>query len=562
MRFWLEKIFEAKRYLFKNEQPLWIYLVCGSFGLRLLLGEMQGYFIAANGYHDDILMIRYSQLIEHFINHNLPPQDLLVKDMGFPLILRLVKFTGIPYSVMMSLLWFFAALSTVALVRVLTEEKNLWRDLAVFVFVLFAPVAFEYTGTRIYRNSAMAQMYFIALSMMSIFFVWHFIKPRVTPRVLVAFNVVFGLAFTLTYYIKEDGIWLLGCLLAVMFVCFVRIILSGEQILPRVALLMIPLIIFAGSTVAYKGVNKICFGVYLINNRTEGELGNFLKLIYKIKSDERTGSVWAPIDALNQAFNASKTLRENSALKEAVWHTGWFKKDIEKNPIQGDFLGWVMLSELYNSGTCHTLREQEEFLGKVNAELEAAFDANILQRDDRFQLVSSMGGMTKEEIFSLFPAMLLEYKAYITLHHVEPNRERQNMDNARTLKLASRALRMNLAKYAEPRFSTETANAFIKKLFAVYSAVQGALFIAALLGVIFGICTIRQKIFSVNEYLMLAIASGSLLLSLVYAFAIAWFCKFLSTNMAIFYGVGLVPMLTLFEIFGTYLLYRMCKNKF
>ena len=560
MRFLLEKFSNAKRYLFKNEQPLWIYSVCVLFGLRLLLGRMQGYFIEAKSFHDDALMINYADLTEHFITQNLLLQDLLVKDMGFPLILRFTKFIGLPYSEMMSLLWFFAALSIVALMRILTGEKNLWRDLLLFAFVLFSPIAFEYTGTRIYRNAALAQLYLIVLSMMIILFVWHFIKPRITPRELLIFNVTFGLVFTLTYYVKEDGFWLLCCLVAVMFVCLAKIIIDGRKILERIALLLVPLIVFAGGTVAYKTVNKIFFGVYLINNRTEGELGKFQNLIYKIKSDERTGTIWAPTDALNQAFNASETLRKTPALKNAVWHTTWFKEDITKNPIHGDYLGWVMVNELYHSGTCKSFREQEEFLGKVNSELQAAFEAGTLQKDDRFQLISSMGGMTLKEIFSLFPMMLFEYQAHVMLISNGPNNQLQDMEQKDNVMKASKLLNMNLAQYTEPTSSTETTKSFLKKMFPVYSVVQSVLFIGALLGIIFGVSALRKKIFSTKEYLMLAIALGNFLLSLVYAFAIAWFCKFLNVSNTIFYDVGLVPMLTLFEIFGTCLFYRMLKG--
>lgn len=560
MRFLLEKFSNAKRYLFKNEQPLWIYSVCVLFGLRLLLGRMQGYFIEAKSFHDDALMINYADLTEHFITQNLFLQDLLVKDMGFPLILRFTKFIGLPYSEMMSLLWFFAALSIVALMRILTGEKNLWRDLLLFAFVLFSPIAFEYTGTRIYRNAALAQLYLIVLSMMIILFVWHFIKPRITPRELLIFNVTFGLVFTLTYYVKEDGFWLLCCLVAVMFVCLAKIIIDGRKILERIALLLVPLIVFAGGTVAYKTVNKIFFGVYLINNRTEGELGKFQNLIYKIKSDERTGTIWAPTDALNQAFNASETLRKTPALRNAVWHTTWFKEDITRNPIHGDYLGWVMVNELYHSGTCKSFREQEEFLGKVNSELQAAFEAGTLQKDDRFQLISSMGGMTLKEIFSLFPMMLFEYQAHVMLISNGPNNQLQDMEQKDNVMKASKLLNMNLAQYTEPTSSTETTKSFLKKMFPVYSVVQSLLFIGALLGIIFGVSALRKKIFSTKEYLMLAIALGNFLLSLVYAFAIAWFCKFLNVSNTIFYDVGLVPMLTLFEIFGTCLFYRMLKG--
>ena len=171
-----------------------------------------------------------------------------------------------------------------------------------------------------------------------------------------------------------------------------------------------------------------------------------------------------------------------------------------------------------------------------------------------------MGGMTSEEISSLFPMMLFNYQAYVTLQANEPNNQLQDMEHKGNIRRASKVLHMNLAQYAEPRPCTEATKSFLKEIFKVYSVVQSVLFIGALLGIIFGLCALRKRIFSTKEYLMLAIALGSLLLSLVYAFAIAWFCKFLNVSNVIFYGVGLIPMLMLFEIFGTYLLYRMLKG--
>lgn len=565
----MKKFFsEATRYLLEHESRAWLFAACVLFAVRLLIGRMAGCHILTTAYHDDMLMIRYADLIGHFITHNLPPQDLLVKDMSFPLMLRLVKFTGIAYTDFLALLWFLAALSVVALFRTLTAEKNLACDLAIFAFVLFAPVAFEYPGVRVYRTAAIPPLYFVVLSLMALQFAWHFIKHKLPPRRLLTFEVVLGFFFALTYYVKEDGIWLLMCLASVTTICFVKIIFDGEQIFRRVAILMIPLMIFAGGTIAYKSVNKICFGVYLINNRTEGELGKFQQLIYKIKSDERTASIWTPTDALAQAFDASETLRQAPALREAVWHTDWFNGDITTHPIDGDFLGWVMLRTLYDSGTCKTLADQENFLGKVNAELNAAFETGQLQRDDRFQLVSSMGSMTTQEIFSLLPLMAAEYLVHVTLQFNEPCSDFQNAQDKRTLNRASKVLNMDLAEFAEPRFYTHATMNFLEKMFALYSVIQTLLFVAANVGVVGSLWAIirNKKSFSARGYVLLAIAAGNLLLSVAYALAIAWFCEYLYAkgdyNPLKWLSVGFVPMLMTFEIFGTYLLWCLCKQKF
>ena len=66
---------------------------------------------------------------------------------------------------------------------------------------------------------------------------------------------------------------------------------------------------------------------------------------------------------------------------------------------------------------------------------------------------------------------------------------------------------------------------------------------------------------------MLTIACGEFMLSIVYAFAIAWFCYFLRENgndiwllTLKYYSTALIPMLMTFEISGAYLFCRLYKN--
>lgn len=552
--------FSTAHSLLQDESLCLILGVCILFALRICLARMTGGHLVTTGYGDDVLMMDYADLRGHFIKENRFPYDMLVKDMGFPLILCVIKFTGFVYTDVISLFWLFAALTSVALLRTLTERKNSPLEVAIVAFIMFAPIAFdEGTGTRIYRNAALTPLYFVVLNMLAIMFARPFMRTP-TP---VNFHIILGLVFTLTYYVKEDGIWLLICLAAVTTIVVGKIFFDGNG-LRRVAIALIPLIIFAGGTVAYKTVNKIFLGVYLVNNRTEGELADFLRLIYKIKSDERSAVTWAPTDAIAKAFDASATLKAAPDLREAVMHTPWFGGDIKKNPIYGDFLGWVMLRAIYDSGTCKTLPDQEIFFGKVNAELRDAFDSGRLQPDDRFQLVSSAGGMTVPEIFSLVKLTLMEYFSHVTLLYLyEPGSYPQDFEVPAEAERAAAFTNMNLT---EPNPHAQDAKSILVKTFALYSVVQSVMFATALVGTTGGVRKFfrRKKFFTVGERLMLAISFGALVLSAIYAFAIAWFCAFLCAMDQYFslqfYSVGLVPMLMTFEIFGTYLFWQQ-KNR-
>lgn len=569
------------------QKNLAFVIVAGAlFGLRLYLGRLTGCSFDPTLYHDDMLLINYADLHAHFVTQNLPPQDALAKDMGFSLILWLIKESGFIFTDAISTLWLVAALMVVVLIRTLRGEQNFFAELAAFAFVLFTPIAFDFnTGTKIYRNVVLPPLYFMTLTMMALMFARHFLPPIKTSR-LFMFNVTFGLVFTLTYYVKEDGLWLLLCLIATSLICLIKIFMDGKRRLIGTAILLIPLIVFACGTTAYKVVNQKFFGVYLVNNRTGGELIEFLKLIYKIRSDERTASIWAPADAISKAFDASATLSSKPALKDEIFHTRWFGDNIEKNPIQGEYLGWVMLSALYDSGTCRTPADQENFLRTVNSELQAAFDAGTLPADDRITFLPSMGSMTAQEIFSLREPIKIAYRAHLTLDTYLPGALpldfapfvkkfdlptnpadyglqsfilTQKTEPAEIVAKVSALTRINLA---EPNPKAELANRIITKIFSVYAVLQCVLFIAAIIGVGLTLRKIflRKKI-SIGDRLTLTIALANVILSLCYAFAVAWFCVFIrdSGNVLWFgflkyYSTAMVPMLMTFEILGASLL--------
>ena len=80
---------------------------------------------------------------------------------------------------------------------------------------------------------------------------------------------------------------------------------------------------------------------------------------------------------------------------------------------------------------------------------------------------------------------------------------------------------------------------------------------------------IRRENIESKEYLCIFIVVAMLLISLVYALAIAWFTKFLFINQGKltgmlclnFYSVGLIPMLAFAELSGSYLFYRYIQQK-
>lgn len=526
------------------------------FAIRMWLGREIGVFIIAGSRHDDLLMIQYAFLREH-----LPYNDALVKDMGFPIFLRLVDWSGLSYVDWLSILWLLAAVVMTWLFILVTGNKDRRIWFLVYIFVLFNPVAFETIGRRVYRQAFLSPMYFMTLGMMTALFAIFWNRLKISPAKLAILGVLLGGVFTWTFYTKEDGIWLLMCLVAALLCSLIKNFFNDGDLkikLTHALIILLPLAIFAAGTVFYKSVNQKYFGVYLINNRTEGELGRFVKNVYRTKSDERTSTIWAPTDVIIKFFDTSETLRGNEKLRDAVMHTAWRQDDIVKNPIQGDFLTWIMMVELANSGTCHTAAEQEEFLKLVNDEIDAAFDAGILQEDDKFQLSSSMGGYSFEEIMDL-----RELTAHIFLAHTFPSFHYGNYFESSILgdfaepdpekfhamfAYVSTILNLDLLSEVDNVALRENLTA---KLFLIYTVINAVLSIAALISIFMPPIS--------KNFLQWLICVGFLLLSAVYAFAISWFSTFLGFG-GLYYSNGIIPMLAIIEIFGAYRLISLRFN--
>ena len=548
--------------------------------LRILAGRLFGVTFWPFAYYDDALMFRYADLSEHFVDQSLRYIDLLVKDMGFPIFLKFLQVTGIVYTDAISIIYFFGAVMFTLLFSTLTDIRRKEILLIIYVFVLFNPVAFSGTSLRLYRNSALAPFYILVITMMVYLFVIYWKNLELTLKQRICFSVIFGFFFTWTYYMKEDGIWLLMSLAAIIVTCFFHEVFIDTKPLKEkfihTLILFLPLIMWFSGTVAYKSINEHYFGVYIINNRTEGELGRFLKNVYHIKSAERTGKIWAPADAVMKAFDTSETLKNNVELRENVLHTPWFtnadKPTIFEAPIHGDFLGWVMLSSIYDTKTCLTLADQETYFKKVNQELETAFENGTLEKDDKFYITSSMGGRTFSEILQLKEGIALAYILHlfvtdnpnITEYRIYTDNDKTFEDTVADYKgiIAKAGDFANIDFFAKNEYYKQ-AYTFSLITFWIYRVLNLVLVSCSFVGIFLAVRKIIHS--SVKEcsntLLTVVIVTGTLLLSAVYALAISWFSEFLVVVAALnFYGIGIIPMLIIFEVFGTYLFLNSFKS--
>lgn len=374
--------------------------------IRVVLGAKAGCFYSSAAVYDDQLMAKYSMLWNHFNN---PDTYSLVKTMIYPLFINIVYVLNIKYTVVISLIWVLDAYLVYKIVNKIT--KNSWLSMFFYIYTLFMYPAFDqWTGTRMYRNAIIAP--FVLLTICLILKQIINIKSERFTYKSILNTIILGIVFTFTYYIKEDGMWLMACLLFTIVISIGMLIyrikskkeeikIKKRELIKFAIILIVPLLIFELITFSYKSINKHYFGVFEIETKSGGNLGKFNNLIYKIKSPNRTSTVWAPYDAIEKAFDVSETLKKYPELEENILHSIWCAGDIKANPIHGDFLTWVLRESLLETGIWESEEQIDNLFGQINKELEEAFNNGSLEKDNKIQIVSSAGGRSLTEMKKL-----------------------------------------------------------------------------------------------------------------------------------------------------------------
>ena len=538
---------------------------------RIYLGELTGVWFPSDQAYDDALLVQYA-LSTHY---QYPNHLTLLKTMSFPWFLDLVYISQLNYTLVLSLLWCLAA---ILIFRFLYKNtNNVWISFFFFLYVLFMPTAFElWMGTRLYRNAIIAPFVIIVFYFMvsNIFLVCKN-KSFDNKRFFIS-SIIFGLFFTFSFYIKEDGIWLLMCLISSIILCsiiiVVRMFFSNQKCrlnnLISIFLLFLPLLIFGVGTNVYKYINYQFTGVSAIETRTQGELGRFVKYIYKIDSDNRTSIHWAPADAIDKAYNVSTTFQKYPELRNKIIHTPWFGHDAYVTPIKGDFLTWVLRTALIESNVWNSEKQVNDIFYNINNELEMAFnDGRLIKDTKRIQITSSMGGRTYEEINKLFSLVGKIYKGSVFLRNYSAGSVVGNVVNPEIAQKASELTRIHYftdySKMEEGIVDIKKANKIINLIFKVYRIINTILFFLAFFMIIYPVLfslfntkMVRENFSTyVSAFLFSGGALAFILLSLVYSLAIAWFSEFIFTegiNMTIlnFYSVANSVLLMFFYILG------------
>ena len=516
-----------------------LYILLTLFMIRIILGNKIGVWYYSNQVYDDQLLAKYAMLKEHFLNPNVYS---MVKTMGYPLFINIVYISKIKYSILLSIIWCIDSIIVYKTILTITNNKKI--SIFAFLYVLFMPMAFEaYLGTRMYRNSIIAPFSLLVICMMILSIrKCIFINTKKDILKFYIKSLIFGILFSFTYYIKEDGLWLLACLLlsliveiVIITIKFLKNKINKSKFIIIIVACILPIMIFSKITVAYKGINKKYFGVYEIETRNSGELGKFVSNVYKIESSNRNSVIWAPKDSIQQAFSVSSTLKKFPELEYDILHSDWCRGDIDLVPIKGDFLTWVLRTSLEKQGIWKSEKQINELFKNVNFEIEIAFKNGKLRKENRIQLLSSAGGRNPHEILQLRKLIYLGFKETILLESYIPgtiNMPTYDMETTQNISKLTYENNLNGTLTNKQKKSNWYVEKIVNNIFSIYRFINIVLFMLLFFVILSKTIAYAKKIMKrikINrnelfEYCLILIIT---LISVMYVFSISWFDEFI-----------------------------------
>ena len=503
--------------------------------LRLFMGYCMGVILNPDAVYDDRLLVQYSYLKSHFVDPN--PYSL-VKTLGFPLFLKVVELSHLPYQMVLALVYFAASLVLFFFVK--KTSGKILPAMLFFAWFLFYPAGFEdELAYHLYRNGLLVPMtaFVVGVGMHLMYDVIVLKKcgfKQFLESALLALSGVF------TIYIKEDGAWLLVSILffcaviaVVFFIGLLRKKREKSAIAWALIICLLPGLCYGGVTAAYLKINERFFGVREIETRTSGELGDFVANVYSIQSDARSAVYWAPNDAIEKAFAASPTLASYPELEEAIFDSKLIGGSGEAQ-IYGDFLTWVLRDALVRTDLYSSEKEVSDLFAQVNRELTAAFEDGTLEKDTAlFRPFASSGGKTWKEVGELIPRSFRCHLVSVALleYHPGGGKKPEYVNPLQDEFMLQTAARLHSPEIVQPEQSKKQAavSRVISVEFWVYRVLNVLLALAACFLFVRNIIRLIRKkqqrtadrIFRTAMFLVLfGIAT-------LYSFCICWFCSFL-----------------------------------
>lgn len=346
----------------QNRSLFWSMLIL--ILLRLWLVEAQD-FLATYTPHDDYLFVKLAKHILSGVWLGPYDQVTLVKGPVYPLFIAAAHHTGMPLLLVQHLL--YSTICIIAIMALRPLIKNQWLFIIIFFLLLFNPFTYTYPGAgRAFRFGLSMPLVLGLFSSIGALL----LRVNYTFKNQITWSTAIGFIFSLLWYTREEGIWLLPSLM--LFALYFLCLGSGftfTKILKRLALLLPIPLIFICFTVTFSHLNQKYYGapsiIELKSPEFQSALGGLMNI--NVVKTER----YIPVSRENQnaAYEVSPTFKQLQP---------YFENGNKGSQLPTSFYIWTLRDVVRKSGNAKSLPEALEFYGKIGKEIGAACEAGTI----------------------------------------------------------------------------------------------------------------------------------------------------------------------------------------
>ena len=339
--------------------------------VRLWLVESQLDLVATYTPADDYLFVRLAKNI--LSGAWLGPYDhyTLVKGPVYPLFIAFTNLTGVPLLFAQQILYSIFCVLVVVIFRPLFKSQ--WPLVVIFFFLLFNPFMYVYpANSRVFRLGLSMPLVLCVFSLFGSLL----IRSRSSLLNLLLWSTLLGCAFSLLWFTREEGIWMLPSL--ALFILYFLIINSGltwREFCKRATCLVWIGLIFVGVKFTFTTLNQKYYGAPVI---IELKTPEFQAALGGLMNIDGLGSKrYVPVSFKSQAaaIEASPTF---SKLAEYLEEDP--KKKLKLHP---SLYIWKLRDAAAKSGNANSLPEALNFYAAIGKELQDACDNGELNCLDR-----------------------------------------------------------------------------------------------------------------------------------------------------------------------------------
>ena len=210
--------------------------------------------------------------------------------------------------------------------RSVCEMANPYGQAILYLLLLFSPISLTLLVTqRLYRMAIVPGMVLVVFSSM----IGLTLRKGLPLTKQLPWAFLTGLTLAFFWQIREDSVWILP-FIAVMTVWNVGYVilvlhkkLNTKALLLHCLTMLLPLLLLFGANTGVSVVNRIHYGVFLNNDRTEGNFAELMSVLYHLDSNTRTNpDIWISRDTIVRAEAASPTLQQISHYWTVIPKTG------------------------------------------------------------------------------------------------------------------------------------------------------------------------------------------------------------------------------------------------